>query len=123
MADNRGLLGDSRAFTEALGDGVWDAGTGMVKGLGDLAKGGYEIATDANARESAWETTKQLADAAADYSKSVIENPGEAYRYAREIGDRPRLFLVFRYNPKLNVACPLFRYFPSISPPISPYFP
>ncbi len=83
MAD-RGLLGDSWAFTEALGDGVWDAGTGMVKGLGDLAKGGYKLATDANARESAWETTKQLADAAADYSKSVIENPGEAYRYARD---------------------------------------
>jgi hypothetical protein len=84
MADNRGLLGDSWAFTEALGDGVWDAGTGMVEGLGDLAKGGYELATDANARESAWETTKQLADAAADYGKSVIENPGEAYRYARD---------------------------------------
>jgi len=84
MADNRGLLGDSWAFTEALGDGVWDAGTGMVKGLGDLAKGGYKLATDANARKSAWETTKQLADAAADYSKSVIENPGEAYLYARD---------------------------------------
>ncbi|MCF6252712.1 MAG: hypothetical protein L3J75_15810 [Methylococcaceae bacterium] len=84
MAENRGLLGDSWAFTEALGEGVWDAGTGMVKGLGDLAKGGYELATEANARESAWETTKQLADAAADYGKSVIENPGEAYRYARD---------------------------------------
>ncbi|MCF6249987.1 MAG: hypothetical protein L3J75_01780 [Methylococcaceae bacterium] len=66
MADNRGLLGDSWAFTEALGEGVWDAGTGTVKGLGDLAKGGYELATEANARESAWETTKQLADAAAE---------------------------------------------------------
>ena len=56
----------------------------MVKGLGDLAKGGYELATDANARESAWETTKQLADAVADYGKSVTENPGEAYRHARD---------------------------------------
>ena len=49
MADTRGLLGDSWAFTQAVGDGAWDAGSGMVEGLGELAKGGYEIATDANA--------------------------------------------------------------------------
>ncbi len=84
MADARGLLGDSLAFTKAVGSGAWDAGTGMVKGLGELAKGGYELATDANARDSAWETTKQLADAAGDYGKSVIKNPGEAYQDARD---------------------------------------
>jgi len=84
MADARGLLGDSWAFTKAVGSGAWGAGTGMVKGLGEFAKGGYKLATDANARESAWETTKQLADAAGDYGKSVIDDPGKAYQDARD---------------------------------------
>ena len=56
----------------------------MVEGLGDLAKGGYKLATDANARETAWETTKQLAEAAENYGEAVLDDPGKAYRDARD---------------------------------------
>ncbi len=84
MPEERGLLGDSWAFTKSLGKGVWDAGTGLVEGVGELAKGGYALATDEKARESAWKTTKKIAEAAGDYGEEVWDDPAKAYRDARD---------------------------------------
>jgi len=84
MPEERGLLGDSGAFTKSLGSGAWDAGTGLVEGVGELAKGGYALATDEKARESAWKTTKKLAEAVEDYGEEVWDDPAKAYRDARD---------------------------------------
>jgi hypothetical protein len=43
----------------------------LVEGLLFLIKGGYALATDDKARESAWNTTKKLAKAAEDYGEEV----------------------------------------------------
>jgi hypothetical protein len=84
MPEERGWLGDSWAFTKSLGSGAWDAGTGLVEGVGELVKGGYALATDEKARESAWNTTKKLAKAAGDYGEEVWDDPAKAYRDARD---------------------------------------
>jgi hypothetical protein len=82
--EERGWLGDSWAFTKSLGSGLWDAGSAAVEGVVELVKGGYALATDEKARESAWKTTKELAKAAGDYGKEVWDDPAKAYREARD---------------------------------------
>ncbi len=84
MAIDRGIITNSWAFSKALARGVWDAGSNMVKGLGELAKSGYQLATDASARESAWQTSKQLTEMAQAYGQEVIEDPGKVYRDAAD---------------------------------------
>jgi len=84
MPEERGGLGDSWAFTKSLGSGAWDAGAGLVEGVGELVKGGYALATDEKAREAAWNTTKKLAKAAGDYGEEVWDDPAKAYRDARD---------------------------------------
>ncbi|MCK5871066.1 MAG: hypothetical protein KAG45_10650, partial [Methyloprofundus sp.] len=86
MSEDRGLLGDTWAFTKSGGSGIWNAGAGMVEGAKGLAKGGYKLVTDAEAREKAWETTKQLADATKEYGEAVYDDPWKAYRDARDGG-------------------------------------
>lgn len=84
MPEDRGWLGDGWAFTKSLGGGLWDAGAGVVEGVGELAKGGYALATDEKARESAWNTTKKLAKTTEEYAGEVWEDPAKAYRDARD---------------------------------------
>ena len=84
MAEDRGWLGDSLAFTKSVGSGAWNASSGMVEGLWDLAEGGYKLATDAEAREAAWDATKQLSETAKEYGEAVYEDPEKAYREARD---------------------------------------
>ena len=84
MPEERGWLGDSWAFTKSLGSGLVDAATGLAEGVVELAKGGYALATDEKARESAWNTTKKLAKAAGDYGEEVWDDPAKAYRDARD---------------------------------------
>jgi len=84
MPEERGWLDDSWAFTKSLGSGVLDAGAGLFEGVGELVKGGYALATDEKARESAWKTTKKLAEAVEDYGEEVWDDPAKAYRDARD---------------------------------------
>jgi len=84
MPEERGWLGDYWAFSKYFYSGVWDAAAGTVEGVVELAKGGYALATDEKARESAWNTTKKLAKAAGDYGEEVWDDPAKAYRDARD---------------------------------------
>lgn len=40
-------------FAKGGGEGAWDGAKGMVEGVGSLAKGGYDLATSADARKQA----------------------------------------------------------------------
>jgi len=84
MPEERGWLGDYWAFSKYFYSGVWDAAAGTVEGVVELAKGGYALATDDKARESAWNTTKKLAKAAGDYGEEVLDDPAKASRDARD---------------------------------------
>ena len=82
--DDRDAVGDALAFTKAAGSGVKEGAISMVEGLWGLAKGGYHVATDPKAREQAWNTTKNLADAAKQYSQEAIDDPSKPYHDARD---------------------------------------
>lgn len=74
----------SLAFSKSLLSGVWEAGVGMVKGLGQLAVNGYQIATDEKARESAWNATQEIVADAEIYGEAIIDDPTKLYRDARD---------------------------------------
>ena len=76
-------LDDAIGFGKGLGSGVYDGAKSMVEGAVDLAKGGYHLATDPDARRQAWETTKQLAKAGKDLAGRVQDDPAQAYRDAK----------------------------------------
>lgn len=80
----RGLAGDAAAFGTAAAKGAGSAVVGMVKGIGNLAIGAYNIVTDQAARERAWETTKNIATATKDYAGEAIDDPTKVYRDARD---------------------------------------
>ncbi len=48
-----GLLDSMNDFAKGGGEGAWDGAKGMVEGVGSLAKGGYDLATSADARKQA----------------------------------------------------------------------
>ena len=45
-----GWLGSASDFATGVGEGTWHGGAGMLQGVADLAKAGYQCATDAQAR-------------------------------------------------------------------------
>lgn len=67
-----------------FGKGVLKGGKAFVvttaTGLKDLATGTYAVATDAQARAQAWETTKRLADSAA----TAAANPKQTFARAKD---------------------------------------
>ncbi len=81
--EERGFFGDAWAFTKSAGSGLKNAAVGTAEGVGNLAKGGYKLATDGEAREKAWETTKAVASKVKDYGGKVIDDPEKALNDAR----------------------------------------
>src|ERR1700733_15004416 len=70
----RGFLSHIGGFAKGFGEGVWGGAKGMVQGLGSLAEGAYNIATDPNARAQAWNDAVNAANTA----EWAVENPGQA---------------------------------------------
>ena len=81
MSDWLDSVGD---FAKGVGEGAWDGVTGMVEGVGSLAKGGYALATSANARQQAWDTAVKDANAVNQFAETAVNDPGKA---ARQVGD------------------------------------
>jgi hypothetical protein len=69
-----GLLSDVGGFAKGFGQGLWGGAKGMVQGLGSLAEGAYDIATDPNARAQAWNDAVN----AAQTVEWAAQNPGQA---------------------------------------------
>jgi hypothetical protein len=68
------LLSNVGGFAKGFGEGVWGGAKGMVQGLGSLAEGAYNIATDPNARTQAWNDAVNAAQTA----EWAVQNPGQA---------------------------------------------
>jgi hypothetical protein len=81
--EERGFFGDAWAFTTSAGSGLKNAAVSTVEGVANLAKGGYKLATDGEAREKAWETTKAVASKVKDYGSKAIDDPEKALNDAR----------------------------------------
>ena len=71
-------------FWSGVAEGFVGAAKGTWEGAKSLAKGGYALATDPEARQQAWETTKKVAGQVADYAGEVYDDPAKAYRDARD---------------------------------------
>ncbi len=71
-------LNSAGDFTRGLGKGAWDGASGMVQGVGDLAKGGYHLATSADARSHAADTISKGATAAGQFAKTAMTDPAKA---------------------------------------------
>ena len=78
------LIGNALSFAKGAGEGAKEGVTSMAQGLWSLAKGGYHVATDPQAREQAWQTTQNLADAAKQYGTQAIADPAKPFRDARD---------------------------------------
>ena len=68
------LLSTVGGFAKGFGEGVWSGATGLVKGLGSLAEGAYNLAIDSDARTQAWNDAVQAAHTA----EWAMQNPGQA---------------------------------------------
>ena len=79
-----GLLDSVGDFAKGVGEGAWDGATGMVEGVGSLAKGGYHLATSADARQQAWNTAVRDANAVGQFAETAVSDPGKA---AGQVGD------------------------------------
>lgn len=79
-----GSVGDAWAFSKAFAGGAWDGAVGAVEGLWSLAKGGYVLTTDADARSRAWDTTQRAAEAMRAYGTESMTDPAKPFRDARD---------------------------------------
>ncbi len=80
---NRGLAGDSLAAGKGFLIGVGEGAFSMADGIWSLAKGTYNVATDAAAREQAWDTTKKVAGAVKQYGEASVDDPAKPFRDAK----------------------------------------
>lgn len=71
-------------FWSGVADGISGAAKGTWEGTKALAKGGYALATDSEARAKAWDSTKATAGKVADYAGDVYDDPAKAWRDARD---------------------------------------
>ncbi|MBL8483158.1 MAG: RHS repeat protein [Rhodocyclaceae bacterium] len=85
MFDWAGAAKQAGQFGSGFGKGAWDFAKDTASGVGDLAKSGYRLATDANYREQSWETAKQIAQAAKQGAGYAIENPQAAAQAVRDM--------------------------------------
>jgi hypothetical protein len=60
------------SFAKGVGEGALDGAVGMVNGVGHLAKGGYHLATSAQARSQAIDTVAKSATGAAQFAKTAV---------------------------------------------------
>lgn len=77
-------LSDLAAFGKGLGSGARGAAVGTWEGIKGLAKGGYALATDAGARDAAYDAAKRAAAGAAAYGREAMADPAKVYRDARD---------------------------------------
>ena len=71
-------------YGSGFGKGLGGFVTDTAEGIKDLAVGGYQLATDASAREAAWETTKTLANTAKQGIDYALDNPTGAVNAVRD---------------------------------------
>ncbi len=71
-------------FWSGVKTGFVEAAVGTWEGAKGLAKGGYALATDSQAREHAWQATQAAAGAVGDYTAAVAQDPAKAWRDARD---------------------------------------
>lgn len=84
-------------FGKGVGKGVAGAAQGTWEGLKGLAKGGYALATDAAARDAAWDATKNAADAVRRYGGAAYDDPAMLVRDVRDgVGSAYTAFEEFR---------------------------
>jgi len=76
-------FGDVGGFLKGVGEGAWDGAKGTVQGVGQLAQGGYKLATDGQSRRQAWDAAVHDAKAAGNFAETAVTDPGEA---AAEVG-------------------------------------
>ncbi|HET6237155.1 MAG TPA: DNA/RNA non-specific endonuclease [Acetobacteraceae bacterium] len=76
-------FGDVGGFLKGVGEGAWDGAKGTVQGVGQLAQGGYKLATDGQYRRQAWDAAVHDAKAAGNFAETAVTDPGEA---AAEVG-------------------------------------
>lgn len=65
-------------FATGVGEGAWGGASGMVQGLGDLAKGSYKLTTSIDARSHAIDTISKGAAAAGQFAKTAVTDPAQA---------------------------------------------
>lgn len=70
-------------FFGGFGKGVAAAAKGTWEGAKALAKSGHALATDAQAREQAWNGAKQMADTVRQYGAGAMQEPATVWRDAR----------------------------------------
>lgn len=81
----KGSAWDSLAgFGKGVGKGLYEGGRSAVEGVVDLAKGGYDLATDPATREQAWQAANELAKRAKDYAEEAYGDPAKVYQDARD---------------------------------------
>jgi uncharacterized Zn-binding protein involved in type VI secretion len=81
LADAASEAGD---FLKGVGEGVVDGLTGMVKGLGSLAEGAYDFATDSQFRSQALSAAGKDLQAAGNFAQQAWNDPAGA---AADIGN------------------------------------
>lgn len=69
-----GVLSDIGGFAKGFGEGLWGGAKGMAQGIGSLAEGADNVATDPNARAQAWNDAVN----AAQTTEWAVENPRQA---------------------------------------------
>lgn len=77
-------MSDGGSFWSGARSGAADAGRQARDSLVDLAKTGYALATDPQAREQAWQATQETAARAQTYATRAAEDPSQVWRDARQ---------------------------------------
>lgn len=65
-------------FVKGFGEGVWDGGAGMVRGVGTLAQGAVNLATSSQARDRAREAVGADVHAALGFVETAVSDPAKA---------------------------------------------
>jgi hypothetical protein len=71
-------LGNIGNFAKGVGEGTAEGGVGLAQGVGELAKGGYNLATSSTARQRACNTTVTDAEAVGHFAQTAVSDPQKA---------------------------------------------
>ncbi|MGR8932080.1 MAG: hypothetical protein ACU836_15725, partial [Gammaproteobacteria bacterium] len=79
-----GWLETAGQFGKGLGEGGWNFVKDTATGFVDLAKGGYQLVTDSEFREQAYQTTLETAQNVKQGIGAAIDDPQAAYEGVRD---------------------------------------
>lgn len=79
-----GWLENAGQFGKGLGEGGWGVIKDTATGFVDLAKGGYQLATDPEFREQAYQATLETAQTVKQGIGAAIDDPQAAYEGVRD---------------------------------------